>query len=253
MQEIADYSLQLPATVAWLYKVDGDIDFLRTVEPYMTRLYKYFLKYENEDGLIESVCDKWNMVDWPKNLRDDYDFPLTKPIGKGTHNVINAFWCGALSAMDEIYSILNMPLTERTERAKSAFVKAFYRNETGLFADSSESNHSAIHSVVLPLLFEIGTQDEELKARLIAEVKKKKLSSMGVYMAYFTLAALVKHGERALAEELATDPDCWLNMLSEGATTTFEAWGKEQKWNTSLFHPWATAPLVVFADGAPVY
>ena len=76
---------------------------------------------------------------------------------------------------------------------------------------------------------------------------------MGVYMAYFALAALIKHGEREKAEQLATDEGAWLNMIQEGATTTFEAWGKDQKWNTSLFHPWATAPLIVFAKDTEVY
>jgi hypothetical protein len=56
-----------------------------------------------------------------------------------------------------------------------------------------------------------------------------------------------------IALELATSEGAWMNMLREGATTTYEAWGKEQKWNTSLFHPWATAPLIVFADGARIY
>ena len=72
-------------------------------------------------------------------------------------------------------------------------------------------------------------------------------------MAYFALAALKRQGKMNLAQELATDPDCWLNMLSEGATATFEAWGKEQKKNTSLFHPWATAPLIVFSDNVRPY
>jgi hypothetical protein len=76
---------------------------------------------------------------------------------------------------------------------------------------------------------------------------------MGVYMAYFTLAALKNHGEYELAKQLIADPDCWLNMLSEGATTTFEAWGKDQKWNTSLFHPWATAPLIILSEKALPY
>ena len=72
---------------------------------------------------------------------------------------------------------------------------------------------------------------------------------MGVYMAYFTLAALMKNGKRELAEKLATDKEAWLLMLSEGATTTFEAWGKDQKWNTSLCHPWASAPIIaIFED-----
>ena len=37
-------------------------------------------------------------------------------------------------------------------------------------------------------------------------------------------------------------------MLKEGATTCFEAWGKDQKWNTSLCHPWASAPIPVLIE-----
>ena len=48
-----------------------------------------------------------------------------------------------------------------------------------------------------------------------------------------------------LCLELATADTSWPNMLAEGATVTFEAWGKDQKTNCSLFHPWATAPLVI--------
>ncbi|MCC8129926.1 MAG: rhamnosidase, partial [Clostridiales bacterium] len=44
-----------------------------------------------------------------------------------------------------------------------------------------------------------------------------------------------------------TDEHGWRNMLREGATACFEAWGKDQKWNTSLCHPWASGaiPLMV--------
>ena len=40
----------------------------------------------------------------------------------------------------------------------------------------------------------------------------------------------------------------WVNMLREGATTLFEAWGKNQKWNTSLCHPWASAPVIAVCE-----
>ena len=56
-----------------------------------------------------------------------------------------------------------------------------------------------------------------------------------------------------LCVELATDGGAWLNMIKEGATMTFEAWGKDQKWNTSLCHPWATAPLIIFTDSVRPY
>ena len=37
-------------------------------------------------------------------------------------------------------------------------------------------------------------------------------------------------------------------MLHEGATACFEAWGKAQKWNTSLCHPWAASPIPVLVE-----
>lgn len=253
MQEIADASLQFPAMVLWVYAMDGDRDFLEEMEPAITGIYWHFLKKLNADGLPENVTDKWNLVDWPENLRDGYDFPLTRPIGTGVHNVLCAFWCGFLDALDEYYQLLGMPPTGRTERTKAAFIRTFYNEATGLFCDSPALTHSAVHSNILPLLFHIGTEDEALKRRLIDFIAKKKLTSSGVYMAYFALAALVREGERELAGKLVLDPGCWLNMLAEGATTVYEAWGKDQKWNTSLFHPWATAPLIVFADGVRPY
>lgn len=47
---------------------------------------------------------------------------------------------------------------------------------------------------------------------------------------------------------VSKDENSWYNMLREGATTTFEAWGKDRKWNTSLCHPWATGPVSVLAE-----
>ena len=76
---------------------------------------------------------------------------------------------------------------------------------------------------------------------------------MGVYTAYFALAALKRVGEYQLCHELATDDGAWLNMIADEATMTLEAWGKDQKWNTSFCHPWAVAPLIIFADKISPY
>ena len=106
MQEIADYSLQLPAQICWMFSQDDDAAFLRHAEPYLTALYQYFLKYETADGLLQGVTEKWNLVDWPENLRDGYNFPVTRPIGPGLHNVLNAFWCGFLQSMDKCWEYI---------------------------------------------------------------------------------------------------------------------------------------------------
>lgn len=254
MQEIADYGLIFPSLVLWTYKFDGDIDFLKSVEPTLKGMCEYFASFDRGDGLIEKLYGQWNLVDWPANLRDGYDFPLTKPISDGVHNALNALWIGFLKAMNEIEVVCGNEEVAETDEVIRSFYKAFYNDETGLFCDSESKTHSAVHSNIFPLLFGIYGKDEELKKRLVKMVYDKKLNSMGVYMAYFALAALVENGERDKAIELTLDKNAWLNMIKEGATTTFEAWGKEQKWNTSLFHPWAVAPLIVFNEsGIKVY
>jgi len=253
IQEIADASLQFPAQVCWVCSMDGDLEFLKSIEPYMMGLLNYFKGYMNADGLLEAFKDKWNLVDWPQNLRDNYDFELVKPIGEGIHNVLNAHWVGFINAMDEYFTLIGKPVTGLAEKVKKSFIKAFYSEEIGLFVDSIGSKHASIHSNIMPLLFDIGTEDEALKKRMIDYICKRGLTNVGVSIAYFALAALKKHGREDLALKLTLDEGLWLLMLSEGATTTFEAWGKDQKWNTSLFHPWATAPAIIFAEGVREY
>ncbi len=253
MQEIADYSLQLAAQAVWLYHFDKDIDFLRYCEPYLTGVYDYFLKFTDPRGLVHGQTEKVNLVDWPANLRDGYDFPLDIPICDGFHNVINAFWLGFIASLDEAYTILGKPVTGMYDKVKASYIEAFYSPERGLFCDSEARTHSAVQSNVLPLLYGVCDGDEALIDRIAEFIKEKRLTSMGTYMSYFTLAGLMKHGKRELALELTLDEGCWLNMIKEGATTAFEAWGKDQKWNTSLFHPWSVAPLIVFNNDYKIH
>ena len=248
MQEIADYSLLFAPLVLWVYRFDWDKEFLNHVYPYVKGAFEYFCKYENESGLLEGVTEKWNLVDWPENLRDGYDFPLTNPIGKGVHNVINAFWIGFLKSFGEISEILGVTTANKAETAEKSYIAAFFDKNIGLFCDSEKKAHSAVHSNVLPLYFGIKKDDDAFIKNAIGLLEKKKLTSMGVYMSYFALSALKKNGEYEKAVALATDEKAWLNMIEQGGTSTFEAWGKEQKWNTSLFHPWAVAPLIVFSE-----
>ncbi len=244
MQEIADYSLQFPFQVLWYYRFTGDKAFLRQMYPYVRGVCDFFADYRRENGLIENVKAKWNLVDWPANLRDNYDFPLEKPIGEGFHNVINAFYVSMLGHTDEIARILGEKPTGLYENTKTAYINAFYDKEQKLFVDSIGSRHASFHSNVTALFGGIWT-DEENKRAMINLIRAKKLTCAGVYMAFFALYALKECGEKKLMETLIADDGAWMNMLDEGATTCYEAWGKEQKWNTSLFHPWASAPAIL--------
>lgn len=247
MQEIADFSLQFPLQLLTYYKQSGDIDFLKEMYPTAEKVVRYFDKYKRKDGLLENVKEKWNLVDWPANLRDGYDFDLSTVVGDGCHNVVNAFYCGAVKTLNEIRNILEIGCKDEFENLKSAYVKAFYREDIKLFKDSTVSDHTALHSNIIALFYEL--VPKEGIASVVEFIKSKRLSC-GVYNSYFLLKGLTKAGAYDAAYELITceDENSWYNMVREGATTCFEAWGKEKKWNTSLCHPWASSPIPVMIE-----
>ena len=80
---------------------------------------------------------------------------------------------------------------------------------------------------------------------------EQKGFSCGVMLSYFVLRVFAERGQYDTVYELLVNEGehGWVNMLREGATTCFEAWGKDQKWNTSLCHPWASAPVPILIEG----
>lgn len=249
MQEIADYSLQFPILALRHYAYTGDMEMLGRAYGTCCGIVEHFRQFEREDGLLQGVWDKWNLVDWPKNLRDGYDFPLESVMPKDSppHNVLNAFYIGCVLQTEEIARILGEERELRGEDLKKAFHRAFYDPKTGLFTDCEASSHSSLHANVIPAFYGIHLPEQAEKIRAL--VREKGLSC-GVYMAYFVLKALCKMGfhEDAYRLIVNTTEHSWYNMVREGATTCFEAWGKDQKWNTSLCHPWASAPISVLAE-----
>ncbi len=247
MQEIADYSLMYPLQLLRYYHLTGETDFVRELLPTAEGVVDYFHQYERADGLLENVKDKWNLVDWPDNLRDGYDFSLTKPIGEGCHNVLNAYYYGAREEINHLRYWLGMNKKYDNNRLKTAFFSAFYDSKTGLFTDSEFSHHSSLHSNVLPLFFRM--VEEEASQPIIDFIKQKGLNC-GVFFSYFVLKALAGYGRYDLVYKLIVNESehSWANMLREGATSCFEAWGKDQKWNTSLCHPWASSPIILIVE-----
>ncbi len=249
MQEIADYSLLFPIIALNYYHYSGDKVYLKQNLQVCEEMLNYFKGFARADGLLEDMTDKWNMVDWPENLRDDYDFPMTRPMqaGSGSHNVLNALYVGFVKKVEQIRDILELPYENHSDALTEAFNHEFYNEKTGLYTDAAKTTHSALHSNVLPLYFGISRdKDEEKLADFIME---KKLCC-GVYMAYFLLKGLCRIGRHkdALALITSEEENSWYNMVREGGTTCFEAWGKDKKWNTSLCHPWASAPISVLAE-----
>lgn len=243
MQEIADFSLQYPMQVLQYYKYTKDIKTLRELYPIVHGVVEYFEQYEREDGLIANVTDKWNLIDWPDNLRDDYEMS-----DKVTcHNVLNAHYIGAIGNLQKIQKILNIDVEKQLEKQKKAFLNAFYDKNRKIFYDTPESSHSALHSNVLPIFYEIAPKESW---NTIKNIIMEKGLVCGTQFSYFVLKSLGKMSAYDEELKLLTNESqhSWVNMIKEGATTCFEAWGKEQKWNTSLCHPWSCAPIIAFIE-----
>ena len=246
MQEIADYSLLYPYQLLKYFKLSGDRQTLEDLLPVAENMIAFFRQYERADGLLESVKSKWNLVDWPQNLRDNYDFELTKPVGDGCHAVINAYYYGALKCTNDIREILNLEKVHNAERIRISYINAFMK-DSGLFTDCEKSSHSSLHANALPLFFSMVSNEQA--EPLIKLIKEKKLCC-GVYFSYFVLQGLCNYNRKDIAFDFITseDENSWMNMVNEGATACFEAWGKEKKWNTSLCHPWASAPIIILSE-----
>ena len=248
MQEIADFSLLYPQMVLNYYNLTGDTPTANLLLPIAEEAVEYFSAYAREDGLLENADCKWNLVDWPQNLRDDYDFELTSPtVGEGCHNVINAHYYGALNTLNKLRIALGYEEKYDTTSLLEAYKKAFYRPDQDLFADSTISDHCNFHSNVLPMYYEMC---DESTGKNITDFIMKKGLCCGVFFSFFVLKGLANNGHYDKVYELITNDTIhsWKNMLDEGATCTFEAWGKDQKWNTSLCHPWGSAPIPIIIE-----
>ena len=156
----------------------------------------HYEKYKRHDGLLSGVKE-WNLVDWPENLRDGYDFDTNNDIG--VHNVINAYYLGALKTMNELYDILGSKKRYDYEKIVEAYFKAFFNEKAGLFADSEGGEHFALHSNVLPCFY--GFTNKKQSEKIIKLIMEKGLAC-GVYFSYFVLKALALNGENEKAMEL---------------------------------------------------
>ncbi len=247
MQEIADYSLLFPALALTDYDFTGDREFLWECYPTVKGIAVYFAGYQRSDGLLENVSHGWNMVDWPENLRDGYNFPLTRPeVGEGCHNVVNALWYGFLLMKEKMERVLGISRLFASGRVGRAFRRSFWREKQNLFADSEVSEHCSLHANLYAACFGLMPPEGSVAYERLLLTPGRACGPLPMYFALRGLGRLGKHD--ALYRLLTrTDEYGWRNMLREGASACFEVWGKDQKWNASLCHPWASGaiPLIV--------
>lgn len=245
IQKIAEYPLMAAISLKHYQKLTRDTAFIKKQKKHYYELLKFHYKrYARSDGMI-SVYDRWNVVDWPQSARDDYDFDLTQgKVVHGYHNVMNAYWLLALEAYETLYGKLDFLDVKAVGKS---YRKTFYNETTKCFKDSEQSEHCALASQVFGLMTKT-VSDEEAEQILEQMIIEKRLSKSNLFVTPVLFTWLKLHGKEKLLRSLICDENAWLNMLSEGATTTFEAFSKDGKWNTSLCHTMFAFPALFMVE-----
>ncbi|MBO4229714.1 MAG: hypothetical protein J5938_05140, partial [Clostridia bacterium] len=254
MQEIADYVLMLPHLLRVTVLLSGSPEFASSYYPKMAETLDYFrARYEREDGLLYDL-DKWCLVDWPAPARDGYDFDLKEGrIHPGTHCVINAYYAAAVKAMNRLAEETGRGFYRDPDPLIRAFVDNFHDPQRHAFrdipkkADILGNAHCALPSSVFALCFGLcpDRETEEETVRRILEAPAERMAFFGTFAA---LAGLKRLGREQEILTILKSPGRWLRMIAEGADSTYEAWGRDLKVNTSLFHLCYTYPPLFLLD-----
>lgn len=235
MQEIAEYPLMLVYLVLWHYRLTGDRAYLKQNYSKVTALLDCYRRDYERDGLL-SRLDKWCVVEWPKSFQDGYAVDIREgQICEEPHVSINAYYIEAIRTANRMAKELGVPAYRDDQPLLTAFWRAFYLPDRRLFRDGIATDHVSIVGNTFP--FALGLcPDGECETRIAEMIRSRGIHELSLFCAFLALQGFVRMRRIDAVKELLLDSEAWLRMLREGATTTFEGWGKDSKWNTSLFH-----------------
>ena len=237
MQEIAEYPLMFIWFVNRYLEETGDVAFVRSRFAALADILDvYRERYARPDGLLRNL-DKWCVVEWPANFQDGYDADVAGgKVCTDLHNVVNAWYAVAVKELNAIAARIGEP--RRFDVAEKAFQDVFYDRTRHLFVDREGSRHVSLPGNVYAAFAGLAPADDRAAhhAAFVRLVREKGYSSISMFQFFPLFCWLRENGEEALMNELILSPDAWKRNLREGATRTFEGWGRDTKWNTSLFH-----------------
>ena len=252
MQEIAEYPLMFIWFALVYLNETGDAAFIRErYAAFADILDCYRERYARGDGLIRDL-DKWCVVEWPDNFRDGYDADIREGrVCTDMHNAVNAWYVGAVKSLNKIAARLGLPRYADAEALESAFAKVFWDPKRNLFLDREGSSHASLPGNTYVAFFHLEPKSRtaEFRRAFLALAREKAYSSISLFQFFPLFMRLRDDNETAALHDFMASRDAWLRILREGGTRTFEGWGRDTKWNTSLFHL-TLASVVVFLCGS---
>lgn len=244
-----EWSLSMPLIVHDYLLYSGDIGRVR--EWYPALKPKVLLELAGENALIslQNLKEGFrfpgfpdgaimrDLIDWPQNERDGYEL--------GAYNLVPNCWhFEALKRMRELANYLGEADDSRFYRERTLLVRDSINRlmlKDGRYVDSLESNHTALHSLIFPLAFDVPPQHYR---PALLEAMQSRGMSCSVFASQFLLEACYRNGLADYGLSLMTSNTLrsWRNMMNKGATISMEAWDDLLKPNQDWNHAWGAAP-----------
>ncbi len=247
MQEIAEYPLILVYLVLWHYNLTHDKEYLSQNYEKVKKLLDAYRRNYETDFVVKNL-DKWCVVEWPKNFQHGYDVDIQEgKVCKEAHVSLNAYYIAAVRTANKIASFVEQPQYRDETPLIDAFYKSFWDEDKNLFRDGENTDHISFvgNSFVYGLSL---CSDVKFKQNFLQMLKDNTISSLSFFCTFPVLMGLVQNGRYDLIELCLLDDGAWKRILREDGTTTFEGWGKDTKWNTSLFHLTLSYAATFMAD-----
>ncbi|SOE21272.1 Arylsulfatase A [Spirosomataceae bacterium TFI 002] len=193
-----------------------------------------------------------DIVDWPPAQKDtgwklateegERDGFVFMPVS----TVINALYVKNMDIMAEFATILNktedaLEFQFLAAEGRKNINEKLFDSKTGAYVDGLGTDHSALHSNMMVLAFDIVP---EARKKSVVEFIKSRGMACSVYGSQYLMEALYNAEEADYALELLTSQGerSWYNMIRIGSTITLEAWDMKYKPNSDWNHAWGAVP-----------
>lgn len=194
------------------------------------------------DGDIRDIVDWPRCGDWPHGEDDNYHLTAY-------NTVVNAFHYQALLLLRQMAELTGREdeaeqLRRECKSLYATFNRLLFDAERGVYRDGVESEHVSLHANLFPLA--LGLVGEQEQGRVMEYIRSRGLVC-SVYAAQFLMDAIYGAGDGDYGLQMLTKQDerSWYNMVSHGATITYEAWDDKFKNNQDWNHAWGAAPANV--------
>ncbi len=177
------FALLFPALPLTDWDFTGDRDFLRTCRGAVDEIAGEFSRYQRPDGLLEGLPAGWDGAE------------------EGCTAAVNALWFGFLKMKERGERLLGLPGKGESRRVAAAFLQAFWRWESKLFAGREGDGRCTVEANAGPACFGLTPQ---VGAEAYERLLLRPGQAWEPFLSYLALRGLGRLGRRRALYRLLT-------------------------------------------------